>query len=240
MLIDKIKLMLLLEKRKQIIRSGIEGFDTVLTGVFYILSLFCSDFHDFLGINHIVLETIAWIIGIVVTGYGIYKIVRSLRNRYSHERLLNEIENLNEISHKFSLAIIKDTFNEFPNRFLLYYDKSWECWFFFSFPTSDVQNEASILQRISNKLKIDANKLAVSYVTNRIQPKFSEKDKINKVYLHDLYYVLVDSFPAEVQKDSFEIDGTQYKWMTLDEMENDSRIRQINGDVVTFVKEKIG
>lgn len=77
-------------------------------------------------------------------------------------------QNLDEILHKFSLAVIKDTFNEFSNRFLLYFDKAWDCWFFFSFPTSDYQNEASIVQRLFNKLKVDANSLSLANISDRI------------------------------------------------------------------------
>ena len=37
----------------------------------------------------------------------------------------------------------------------------------------------------------------------------------------------------------FVLDGVSYKWMTIAEMEADSRIMEINSDVVAMVKEKI-
>ena len=80
----------------------------------------------------------------------------------------------------------------FPNRFLLYFDKAWDCWFFFSFPTSD--------------------------------------------YQHSLYYVQIDNYPEVLKQPSFVIDGIEYRWMTIEEMELDPVIREINGDVVSYVK----
>ena len=240
LLIDKLKLMLLLEKRRDNIDHKTEGVDTTLTGVLYILSLLCSDFHDFLGVNHLIFETIAWITGIVITVLGIVKIVRSSRNKYSHNTLYSEIENLDEVTHRFSLAAIKDTFNEHPNRFLVYYDNAWDCWFFFSFPTSDRQNEESIMQRISSKLKIDRPDITLAYISQRLQPKFSKKDNKQKLYLHDLYYAEIKKYPEELKEDDFEIDGVKYRWMTLEEMDNDKNIHETNDDVISFIREKIG
>lgn len=240
LLIDKLKLKLLLEKRRQHIGHRVEGLDVVLTGLLYVLSLLCSDFRDIMGVSKYVFATISWIVGLSVIVYGFIKIGISYKNRYSHNILYNEIENLDEILHKFSLAVIKDTFNEFPNKFLLYKDKAWNCWFFFSFPTSDYQNEASIIQRLSNKLKIDANSLSLAYISDRIQPKYSKKDEVNKVYQHSLYYVQIDNYPDNLKQPEFVIDGVEYRWMTIEQMEENSEIQETNGDVISFVKERIG
>ncbi len=240
LLIDKLKLMLLLEKRKDSIDHRIEGVDTTLTGVLYLLSLFCSDFRDFWIINHLIIETIAWSIGIIITGLGVFKIYKSSHNRYSHNMLYSEIENLDEVSHRFSLAIIKDTFKDHSNRFLVYYDNSWDCWFFFSFPTNDYQNEESIMQRLSSKLKVNRSDITLTHLSERLQPKYSIKDGKNKVYLHSLFYAEIKNYPVVLQKDSFEIDGIKYRWMTLEEMISDKNIHEKNDDVVSFVREKIG
>lgn len=42
-----------------------------------------------------------------------------------------------------------------------------------------------------------------------------------------------------MKQDEFEIEGTKYKWWTIDEMESDKDIMDMNSDVVSFVKEKI-
>ncbi len=38
--------------------------------------------------------------------------------------------------------------------------------------------------------------------------------------------------------ETFEIDGNKYRWMSVQEMESDERIMEINDDVVAFVKAK--
>ena len=42
-----------------------------------------------------------------------------------------------------------------------------------------------------------------------------------------------------MKQDEFEIDGTKYRWWTIQEMEDDKTIMKVNRDVVAFVKEKI-
>lgn len=239
MLIDKIKLKLLLEQKRDYLRNSIDGIDIVITALLYVVSLLCSDFHDMFGIDYHVIETVSWILAIVIFGYGIYKVFKSINCKYDHNMLYTDIENLNEITHRFSIVAIKDSFNEYPNRFLLYYDTIWQCWFFFNFATSEYDNEKNISERLSNKLKINPNCINVRYFSDRLQPKFSERDHVNKVYQHSLYEGKITDFTQDMRRDSFEIDGVDYKWWTIDEMEADSVIMEKNSDVVAFVKEKI-
>ena len=61
----------------------------------------------------------------------------------------------------------------------------------------------------------------------------------NKLYQHSLYQGIISQFPDIMKQDEFEIEGTKYKWWTIDEMESDKDIMDMNSDVVSFVKEKI-
>lgn len=239
MLIDKIKLRLLLEKKRDYIRHTVDGIDILIAAIVYVVSLMCSDFKSAFGIDEKIIETLAWVFAVVILIYGLYRMVKSFCHRYNHELLYKDIENLDEVLHKFSVIGIKDYYNEFANRFLLYYDDAWKCWFFFSFHTSEVQNEENIIQRLSHKLKINPKYIKVQYISDRIQPKFSEKDKINKVYQHSLYQGIIAQFPENMKQDEFEIDGIRYRWWTIEEMEAEPRIMEVNSDVVSYVKEKI-
>lgn len=163
-----------------------------------------------------------------------------LEEKRDHKRLFHDIENLDEILHKFSIVAIKDTYQSFANRFLLYYDNAWKCWFFFSFHTEECQNEEHLVQRLSNSLKVNNNCIKLHYISDRLQPKYSERDHQNKVYQHSLYEGIVSQFPNNMKQTEFTIDGVQYKWFTISEMEADSNIMKKNEDVVSFVKEKIG
>jgi hypothetical protein len=239
LLIDKIKLKLLLEEKRDFVGNKIEGIDTFLAGLFFLLSLLCSDYHDIGPVNGVVIKTLAFVIGLSASLYGIKKICVSIIYKYDHKILYHDIENLNEITHPFSIVAIKDTFNEFSNRFLLYYDEAWKCWFFFSFKTIETQNEENIKTRLSNLLHIEKKNIDLQYKLERIQPKYSIKDNINKVYLHRLYQGYISDFPEVYKNNQFEINGVKFKWMTISEMENDSTIKKINQDVVSMVKDKI-
>ena len=239
MLIDKIKLKLLLEQKREYIKHPKEGIDILITAILYIVSLLCSDFKSVFGINSLIIQTLAWVIAVILIVYGFYKLIKSSKLKYDHNKLLYDIENLNEIIHRFSLIAIKDDFETFSNKFLLYYDAVWKCWFFFSFSTTDYDNEESIIQRLSNKLKVNRDCISLKYITTRIQPKFSEPDQVQKVYQHSLYRGKISDFPPDMLCNEFEIDGTRYKWWTIEEMEQDIEIMEKNRDVVSFVKEKI-
>lgn len=239
MLIDKIKLKLLLEQKRDYIKRSVDGIDIVIAAAIYIVSLICSDFKSVFGLDKSVIKAVAWILAIVILIYGIYRICKSVKYKYNHHILYRDIENIDEVVHKFSIVAIKDSYHDFANKFLLYYDNVWQCWFFFSFHTSEHQNEENIVQRISNKLKIDCKYIKVCYISDRYQPKFSKKDMKNKLYQHSLYQGIISQFPDIMKQDEFEIEGTKYKWWTIDEMESDKDIMDMNSDVVSFVKEKI-
>lgn len=239
LLIDKIKLKLLLEEKRDYIKHPVDGLDIVITAVLYMVSLLCSDFKSVFGIPALVLTTLAWVLAVGLLFFGCYKVHRSKKYRYDHTMLFTEIENLNEVLHRLSIVAVKDGFQEFSNRFLLYYDQTWKCWFFFSFHTVDQQNDGSVIQRLSNCLKVDRADIRLRYVSDRIQPKFSERDQIHKVYQHSLYQADIIRFPEFLRRDSFCLEGIQYKWWTITEMEADPELMEKNGDVISFVKEKI-
>lgn len=239
LLIDKIKLQLLLEKKRDNIRSKVEGWDLILTGVLFLISILCSEYKSVFGLSSETITVLATVFGIFITLWGVVKVFKSFRLRYDHKLLFSDIENLNEILHRFSIVALKDDFNKYSNRFLLHYDTNWNCWFFFSFPTSDSANEEQIKNRMSNILKVDKNLIHLVHKSERLQPKYSIKDSVNKVYQHSLYQAVMGAFSPEMEEDCFVLDGVSYKWMTIAEMEADDRIMEINKDVVSFVKEKI-
>ena len=59
----------------------------------------------------------------------------------------------------------------------------------------------------------------------------------NRIYSHKLYLASVAGFPDVAKQNAFEIDGGQYCWMSISEMENDPRIMEVNADIVQFVKD---
>lgn len=186
-------------------------------------------------------QWILLIVGVTVFCYGTYRIVQFARRRYNAKTLYTDVKNMDETHYRFSLVAIKDTFNTYPNRFLLKHDDDWKCDLFFSFPTKDEENEDidNIKRRLSHLLKVPESEISVEYVDEALQTKFSQREKIMKAYDHRLYHAEIAEFPSFEKADTFEVDGIAYKWETIEEMKKDDDIREKNLDVVNFVSANI-
>lgn len=166
---------------------------------------------------------------------------KALINTYNADLLQKDIENLNEVEHPFSLVAIKDTFNEFSHRYLLYYDNRWNLNLFPNYKTQQTEEEnvANIVQHLSSDLQIAENLISIERKGFELRTKYSVSDKVQKVYAHTLYQVTIKKFPKTHKADSFVIGGRKYSWWSIDSMEADKGIREHNLDVVELVKHNI-
>ncbi|MDO4647761.1 MAG: hypothetical protein Q4B26_03850 [Eubacteriales bacterium] len=139
--------------------------------------------------------------------------------------------------HAFSIIAIGEDTNR--NRFLLYFDTAWDCWFFPNFKTIEHENERNIMRKLSELLKMSYENIHLHFVANRIHEKYSERDHIDKLYRHSLYSCRIKLIPTVMQEHEFIIENQRYRWMTIADMERDETIMAKNKDVVEFVKEKI-
>lgn len=130
--------------------------------------------------------------------------------------------------HEFSLLAIKNG----NNQYLQLYDERWKCWLFPYFRSTD-NNCENVETKINEQLGIV---LDCEYVTLADHCKYSVSDDVYKVYHHKLYKTVMDVIPNNINSTEFEIGGRQYKWMSINEMENDSLIMEKNDDIVAFVK----
>lgn len=149
------------------------------------------------------------------------------------------IEKMDIIESHHSIAVIKDTYNKFSNRYLVYDDLRWNCLLFLNYKkVSDRKEEVekSIKEHISRDLKINIADMEVKEVTSEIQRKRSEPDKVEKNYFHTYYSAEIKEFPEKLKADSFEIDGRKYYWMTINELEQDKEVIEKNSDVLGVVK----
>lgn len=233
-LLDETKLNLLLEKKKRFIGKTVM-WDSVLSAVSFLVSVFLASYRDILGIPGICFKCTFIIIGIFFTGKSIHDVYNSLKNTYTAADLFADINKLNQITHNHSIIAIKDSFSKYPNRFLLYFDSRWSCDLFLNFK-ENINNESFIISAVSHRLKINASDISIRYIAQSIHEKFSVSHKENRVYCHRLYLVSIKNFPSQLKKSTFEVDGTSYKWMSLSEMEMDQRIMEVNSDIVQFVK----
>ena len=192
-------------------------------------------------------ETALWAkaMAIIAGGLGLYwsgcAMVKAIKNTYNADLLQHDIENLNEIEHPFSLIAIKDTFNKYPHRYLLYYDNRWQLNLFPNYRTqaTEEENIANIVGHLSNELQIPAQDITVEQKGYTLTTKYSVSDKVQKVYAHTLYQATIKELPKKLQADSFMIGDRKYSWWSIDKMETDEDIREHNLDVVELVKHNI-
>lgn len=192
-------------------------------------------------------ETALWAkaMAIIAGGLGLYwsgcAMVKAIKNTYNADLLQHDIENLNEIEHPFSLIAIKDTFNKYPHRYLLYYDNRWQLNLFPNYRTqaTEEENIANIVGHLSNELQIPAQDITVEQKGYTLTTKYSVSDKVQKVYAHTLYQATIKKLPKKLQADSFMIGDRKYSWWSIDKMETNEDIRKHNLDVVELVKHNI-
>lgn len=80
--------------------------------------------------------------------------------------------------------------------------------------------------------------IAVAIKELPIDDDWIQNDEWDEIYKHKLYKLLLDVVPENMNKQTFELDGNKYRWMTFQEMEKDERIMEVNDEVVAFVKTK--
>lgn len=234
-LIDETELDLLLEKKKQFIGKEVV-WDSLLSALSFLVSVFLANYKDIFGVPGAAIKTVFVMLGIFFTVKSIKDIWSGRNNNYTKEDLFKDINKLNQITHNHSIIAIKDTYSEFPNRFLVYDDSRWKCKLFLNYKINP-NNEKFIMDHISHELKVKSEDISIDYLSQKIHEKYSQSHKEMRFYCHKLYLVTIKSFPDIMKHNSFEIDGVQYYWMSISEMERDRRIAEVNQDIVDFVKE---
>lgn len=139
-------------------------------------------------------------------------------------------EALTKDFHEFTLLAIINSSGQYLQKF----DNRWESWLF-PYIRSTNNNKADIDDYASELL---AKEVVTEYVTCAKHCKYSVSDEVYKIYNHKLYKLLIDTIPENMREQTFELDGNKYRWMTIQEMENDERIMEVNEEVVAFVKTK--
>lgn len=178
--------------------------------------------------------------GMLVTVYGIVGIVRVVHRRYTVENLYEEIAGMNIISS--SIVAITQPGIPDSNRYLLYYDKGWDCWFFPNRrSTPDVQDDERDLQYYLNvEFKIPLTDCSLDLHGTKESVKFSTEHNEERHYLYRIYSCHLQVIPQMWSaEDGFEVGGHQCKWMTIAEMLQDKCIHEVNDDVVTAVRDLI-
>jgi len=132
--------------------------------------------------------------------------------------------------HEFSIVAIKRSQGEY----LQFYDNRWKCWLFPYVRSSD--NNKDNVDKFVNK--ITGLNALTEYVASAKHCKYSVSDEVYKIYNHKLYKLNLHEDADITRKQSFTIDGVDYRWMTFDDMLGDENIMEKNDDVISFVKSR--
>ena len=117
--------------------------------------------------------------------------------------------------------------------YLQYYENSWNGYLFLNCKCENNKDIAKISDTVLEKLGIKP--LKIDYLFTKIHSKYSVKHEKMREYEH--YFYLVDIGTEFIDKKEFVINDTKFKWLSMEELENDSEIMQINGDIIGFIKE---
>lgn len=238
LLIDKTKLELLLEQKREYIGNKVT-VDSIIASVSFLLSVFTAEYDSIFGISGTVLKTVFCIIDFCYAFKIVVDILKWHKNKYDHIKLTKDIIGLDMIQHNHSLIVIRDTFRKPAMRFLVYYDERWDCKLFLNLKTVSGDNENAILEYLSVSLQIPRKELKAKYLTSRVQEKYSVSHGETRVYNHRLYEVTIQEFAHNMKEADFSVNGVHYFWMTIPEMQKDKNIMDKNMDVVDFVNEAI-
>lgn len=192
------------------------------------------------GINILWIQIITGILSIVIIAVGIYRLIKGLKKSENAQKLYKEITQLDKVERRSSIVAIKDTYQQHPHRYLLYHDDGWNCDFFPNHKTIEgiKHNMSSLLDHLSSELEIDRDDIELHYIRDDMNEKPStEHNGEMRLYIYSLYSAVIHNIPSYWQQDEFEIAGRRYKWMSTDGMLTDARIRDVNSDVVSLVRD---
>ena len=128
------------------------------------------------------------------------------------------------------------------NRYLLYYDADWDCWFFPNRrSTPDIQDDERDLRNyLSVEFKVSAQDCELAMRGTEESTKYSTEHDEERHYRYRIYSGDVQTLPEHWSLDGeFEIGGQRCMWMTIAEMLADERIHAVNYDVVTAVRNSL-
>ena len=133
------------------------------------------------------------------------------------------------MASKHAIIIVRNIRGEY----LQCYENSWNSYLFLNCKCENNKDIAKISDTVLEKLGIKP--LEIDYLFTKIHSKYSVKHEKMREYEH--YFYLVDIGTEFIDKKEFMINNTKFKWFSMEKLENDPEIMQINGDIISFVKE---
>ena len=131
----------------------------------------------------------------------------------------------NKLEHKHTILIIKNN-----DKYLQYFDERWNSYLFLNTKVQGSVNEKELIKFIEERFNI--KDVTVEYKFDKVHSKYSPTKKKKKTYHHYFYLV-----KANIPEEDFTMDNINYKWLSMNYLETDKKIQEMNSDIVSFIKE---
>ncbi len=229
MTIDKTKLELLIEKKKDYIGTN-RNYLGAIEAVLLLISAYTSSYTGLI-IPPMVLKFVIAIIAVLQFIMLIYEYIK--KPKYTKDDLLKDIEDLNMTERSSSIIAIQNS--KHPTKYLLYTDKGWGLKLFPNFATTndDIDN---IRRKLSEEMEVNVNSIHVEHKTSAHEIKWSTEHNEERSYNYTLYKAKVDGLGHD-EDESFAIAGKNYMWMTVPEMLEDPTLKKHNEFVIALVRD---
>ena len=217
-------------KKDYIGGSWINGIVNIVGGMSFAVTLYSAKI-SFFWIN-----LFLYIVAFFLIGLGGVQFLKKIGKRsYNYEKLYDDIKKLSISDSQYSLvAILNDFEGDSANKVLLkYFQGGWKTYMFLSYRSAPENDESNVISRVAASLKIERSHLKVRFLTEvPYQPKYSPDHQSVRMYHNKYYQVFISDFSDVLKQPAFTLDGTKYKWMTLEEMWEDDKIKENNADVL--------
>lgn len=212
----------------------ISAVANVICSFFYIVdyvSSFCENWvRSLFGIG----------LAAIIIGLSAYNLRKVWLNRVTDESLYEVIVGMNRPLVKSSIIAL--TIGD-GNRYLVYFDASWDCWFFpWHHTSANIDDDMNgINGYLSTEFGLSDGDFSLSLVAsdevNTRSTKRSTEHDEDRDYVYRLYRGTIDMLPdGWSESEEFMVRGRKCRLMTINDMLDDARIHEINGDVLNMVK----
>jgi hypothetical protein len=163
------------------------------------------------------------------------------KNKYDHKKLFSDIESLDMEGHPFDLLVIQ---NKNKSKVLTVFDKRLQMNLFpykrMTYTDSgsrvDEKEEEDLKNYLADIFQVDVEAISIATALRRYVEKYSVSDKTNKNY--DMRFLVV-SIEGISEVDEFEVNGHNYKWMYMSDLEVDPLTVKYNSEVFAIVKNEV-
>ncbi len=245
-ILEESELKLILETYRDNITDKRNWLDNIGTAGSLFLTIASSDFKDLWIIKAEYIQYTVWLITVYFLIKGCKTFIKNRKSKFDKDVLFKKISEKSEIERvPFSIIVMKDDFQEYPNKFLVYEDGRWGCKLFLNYFMQSADGEAekdNQLEAVSNYLKINKSKMVIDFLFMKNSTKYSPTTHKDKTYDFYYYHVRIknNAFSNKMKQSSFEIDGRKFRWMSMDELMGDRATMERNSDVLRVVKNDTG